>query len=276
MVLQSYTASVFACFWGDAGWVGCCLYSFYHIWRDANWLWQGHIQGVGKVTYLEKHYGRIIQHHFDNSLSKSTLTAHCFASCFSFALFPLLFLASGHKKHLRKNTRKARIQDYVPFLLVPYECSPLAPLVFFIWCNFLIYPWVNSNRNVNGMKSRHEACANERKAALHAANYLPSTEASVLSRDERKTRLTSPLLLSKKAQQSIESSFQKGSLVICLAAHAPVPNDLSSTTGWPNLHSNESLSNTNNTLSLSFSPMHSQWWRRKGQRKTDQSELEAV
>jgi len=42
------------------------------------------------------------------------------------------------------------------------------------------------------MKSRHEACAGERKAALHAANYLASTEASVLSWDERKTRLTSP------------------------------------------------------------------------------------
>lgn len=167
--------------------------------------------------------------------------------------FHYYFLPQDIKKHLRKNTRKARIQDYVPFLLVPYECSPLAPLVFFIWCNFLIYPWVNSNRNANGMKSRHEAFANERKAALHAANYLPSTEASVLSRDERKTRLTSPLLLPKKAQQSIESSFQKGSLVICLAAHAPVPNDLSSTTGWPNLHSNESLGNTDNTLSLFLS-----------------------
>lgn len=73
------------------------------------------------------------------------------------------------------------------------------------------------------MKSRHEARANERKAALREANYLPSTEASVLSRDERKTRLTSPLLLPKKGQQSIESSFQKDSLVICLAARAPVP-----------------------------------------------------
>lgn len=140
---------------------------------------------------------------------------------------------------------------------MPYECTPLAPLVFFIWCNFLIYPWVNSSRNANGMKSRHEARANERKAALHAANYLPSTEASVLSRDERKTRLTSPLLLPKKKnQQSIESSFQKGSPVICLAARAPVPNDLSSTTGWPNLHSNESLHNTDNTLSLSLSYAH--------------------
>lgn len=139
---------------------------------------------------------------------------------------------------------------------MPCECTPLAPLVFFIWCNFLIYPWVNSSRNANGMKSRHEARANERKAALRAANYLPSTEASVLSRDERKTSLTSPLLLPKKGQQSIESSFQKGSLVICLAAHAPVPNDLSSTTGWPNLHSNEWLHNTDNPLSLSLSYAH--------------------
>lgn len=158
---------------------------------------------------------------------------------------------------------------------MPYECSPLAPLVFFIWCNFLIYPWVNSNRNANGMKSRREVCANERKAALHAANYLPSTEASVLSWDERKTRLTSPPP-GKKPQQSIESSFQNGSLVICLAARAPVPNDLSSTTEWPNLHSNESLHNTDNILSPSFSPAHSRWRRREGQRKTDQSELVAV
>jgi len=64
------------CFWGNAGWVGCCLYSSDHICWDTNQLWQGHIQGVGKVVYLEKHYGRIIHHHFDNSPVKNQLWQH--------------------------------------------------------------------------------------------------------------------------------------------------------------------------------------------------------
>lgn len=76
--------------------VGCCLYSFYHIWRDANRLWQGHIQGVLKVAYLEKHYGKIIHHHFDNSLSKSTLTAHCLRPIFvSLLVYFFFFLSSS-------------------------------------------------------------------------------------------------------------------------------------------------------------------------------------